>query len=569
VAANPSDQKGKENVVEDSKWELAIVETVYGFYQKLLRDCVQEPVPLPGNLHLMSLGELDQQFPDPLARLRGWLKVFDLAVIPSMLRQTLTPEVDPEIAETLLRYYTRKKASTDVDRDKADFVATFLYRYPRVPGQWEKHGYSLDGVVPIPPFEIALIEILADSEQQPLSEEYVPLLREFDVLRQELESYTTLEALTDSGIVQKGRDLKQALGPCFYHPGVLATIGPYNAAVGKKLEGLFRAATTQLKSFAESVRQEGGDVTSPVEGKVTVQHLAQIEEGEILNAEYATAQEKFRRVSKVKRAVDLRKSESKRSAAPAPAAETEPAEAKPESMPTSTGPASVKVPEPSKKPAADQQESWDPPPVPPRVVFPAAPESPRFVEPPPPKTLPRSLPVRPILGQAAAPQPAKLYDAQVEESKLRGVEDSIRVFVRAADPKFRQVVPMRFFNLTLTPFEADACAADYWDEKSFRGEYARALSRVAALVARTSTELEELKQRQTSSHLWKPHASSLKFLLDASTAVFDQANSVLALAGQRGLNDKVNAMSASLQKLRGRMDQTERLLAEVASKSQS
>jgi hypothetical protein len=486
-----------------------------------------------------------------------------------MLRQTLTPEVDPEIAETLLRYYTRKKASTDVDRDKADFVATFLYRYPRVPGQWEKHGYSLDGVVPIPPFEIALIEILADSEQQPLSEEYVPLLREFDVLRQELESYTTLEALTDSGIVQKGRDLKQALGPCFYHPGVLATIGPYNAAVGKKLEGLFRAATTQLKSFAESVRQEGGDVTSPVEGKVTVQHLAQIEEGEILNAEYATAQEKFRRVSKVKRAVDLRKSESKRSAAPAPAAETEPAEAKPESMPTSTGPASVKVPEPSKKPAADQQESWDPPPVPPRVVFPAAPESPRFVEPPPPKTLPRSLPVRPILGQAAAPQPAKLYDAQVEESKLRGVEDSIRVFVRAADPKFRQVVPMRFFNLTLTPFEADACAADYWDEKSFRGEYARALSRVAALVARTSTELEELKQRQTSSHLWKPHASSLKFLLDASTAVFDQANSVLALAGQRGLNDKVNAMSASLQKLRGRMDQTEQLLAEVASKSQS
>jgi len=555
-------------VVEDSKWELAIVETVYGFYQKLLRDCVQEPVPLPGNLHLISLGELDQQFPDPLARLRGWLKVFDLAVIPSMLRQTLTPEVDPEIAETLLRYYTRKKASTDVDRDKADFVATFLYRYPRVPGQWEKHGYSLDGVVPIPPFEIALIEILADSDQQPLSEEYVPLLREFDVLRQELETYTTLEALTDSGIVQKGRDLKQALGPCFYHPGVLATIGPYNAAVGKKLEGLFRAATTQLKSFAESVRQGGGDVTSPVEGKVTVQHLAQIEEGEILNAEYATAQEKFRRVSKVKRAVDLRKSESKRSAVPAPAAASTPAEVKPPSTPSSTAPASVKVPEPAKKPAGDQQDSWEPPPVPPRVVFPA-PESPRFVEPPPPKTLPRSLPVRPILGQAAAPQPAKLYDAQVEESKLRGVEDSIRVFVRAADPKFRQVVPMRFFNLTLTPFEADACAADYWDEKSFRGEYARALSRVAALVARISTELEELKQRQTSSHLWKPHASSLKFLLDASTAVFDQANSVLALAGQRGLNDKVNAMSASLQKLRGRMDQTEQLLAEVASKSQA
>jgi len=178
------------------------------------------------------------------------------------------------------------------------------------------------------------------------------------------------------------------------------------------------------------------------------------------------------------------------------------------------------------------------------------------------------LPVRAILGKAAAPQPAKIYDLQLEESKLRGVEDSIRVFVRAADPKFREIVPMRFFNLTLTPFEADACVADYWDEKSFRGEYTRALSRIVALVARISTELEELRQRQNSSHLWKPHAGSLKFLLDASTAIFDQANSVLTLAGQRGLNEKVNAMSVSLQKLRSRMDQAEQLLAELASKKQ-
>src|SRR5439155_26202754 len=287
------------------------MQTVYGFYQKLLRDCVQEPIPLPKDLHLISLGELDQHFPDPLARIRGWIKLFDLAVTPSMLRQSLTPETDPEIAETLLRHYARKKASTEVDRDKTDFVATFLYRNPRVPGQWERIGYTLDGVVPVPPFEIALIEILADSESPQLLEDYVSVLPEFDALRQELESCDTLEALTDSGIVQRGRDLKQALGVCCYHPGVLAAIGPYNAAVGKKLEELFRATTRQLKSFAESVQREGGDVNSAVEGKVTVQHLALIEEGEILRTEYVAAQEKFRRVSKVKRAVDLRKWESR------------------------------------------------------------------------------------------------------------------------------------------------------------------------------------------------------------------------------------------------------------------
>jgi hypothetical protein len=153
---------------------------------------------------------------------------------------------------------------------------------------------------------------------------------------------------------------------------------------------------------------------------------------------------------------------------------------------------------------------------------------------------------------------------EVELGKLRSVDESVRVFVRAADAKCRQVVPMRFFNLTLTAAEADACGADYWDEKSFRGEYARALSRIVALVARISTEAEELRQRKNSSHLWKPHAGSLRFLLDTSTAAFEESGAVLTTAGQRGLNEKVNAMRESLQKLQTRMSAAEQLLAEVS-----
>lgn len=536
-------------MAEDSKFELAIVETVFGFYRKLLQDSVQEPVPLPLDLHKMSLGDLDQYFPDPLTRLRGWLKLLDMAVSPSMLRHSLTCDVDPEIAETLLRYYARKKAASDVDRDKADFVSTFLYRNPRVPGQWERHGYSLDGVVPIPPFEIALIEILADAEVPEIPEEYVPILREFDNLRDELETYTTLEAITDAGVVQKGRDLKQAFGTCFYHPGVLAAVGPYNAAIGKKLEELFRATTQQLKSFAEQVHKEGGDVTTPVEGKVTVEHLSMIEEGEILKADYAAGQEKFRRVSKVKKAVDQQKFRK--------------------------GPRIEAHPEPR----GSHHDHENPPaassgPIPPRFLGNPAPQMPRFDVPAPATASapapPKGLPARGFLGgQAASAEPAKLYDAQLEEGKLRSVDDSIRVFVKAAEAKSRQVVPMRSFNLTLSPVEADACGAEYWDEKSFRGEYARALSRIVALIARMSTELEELRQKQNSAHLWKPHASSVRFLLDAASAAFEQSTSVLALAGQRGLNEKINAMKESLQKLRTRMEAAEQMLRELDIRNQA
>jgi hypothetical protein len=549
-------------LAEDPKFELAIVETVYSFYQKLLQDCVREPVPLPNNLHMISLGELDRHFRDPLGRLRGWLKLLDMAVTPSMLRHSLTADVDPEIAETLLRYYARKKAATDVDRDKADFVATFLYRNPRVPGQWERHGYTLDGVVPIPPFEIALIEILADAEAPEMPEEYVPILREFDSLREELDSYTTLEALTDAGVVQKGRDLKQAFGTCFYHPGVLATIGPYNAAIGKKLEELFRATTQQLKSFAEEVHKEGGDVTSPVEGKVTVQHLAMIEEGEILKADYASGQEKFRRVSKVKKAVDQRKSGKAAHAKKHPGHAEEAAQVKKDKQEAA----------PAREEFEEQREPKRAP-VPPRFLGNPAPQMPKFDVPPSAAAsspaAPKAMPARGFVGgQAAAAEPAKLYDAQLEEGKLRSVDDSIRVFVKAAEAKSRQVVPMRSFNLTLSPVEADACGAEYWDEKSFRGEYARAMSRIVALIARMSTELEELRQKQNSAHLWKPHASSMRFLLDASNAAFDQSTSVLSVAGQRGLNEKINAMKESLQKLRTRMENAEQLMKELEIRNQ-
>lgn len=551
-------------MAEDSKFELAIVENVYSFYQKLLQDSVQEPVPLPNDLHLISLGALDRHFPDPLARIRGWLKLLDLAVTPSMLRHSLTADVDPEIAETLLRYYARKRAATDVDRDKADFVATFLYRNPRVPGQWDRRGYTLDGVVPIPPFEIALIEVLADAEAPEMPEEYIPILHEFDTLRNELDSYTTLEQLTDAGVVQKGRDLKQAFGTCFYHPGVLATIGPYNAAIGKKLEELFRATTQQLKNFAEEVHKEGGDVTSPVEGKVTVQHLAMIEEGEILKADYASAQEKFRRVSKVKKAVDQRKSGKTAHAT------------KHQEQPDEAAPAQHKRDKHEAAPPVEVFEERNEPkrtPVPPRFLGNPASQMPKFDVPPstaaPSQAAPKGLPATGFVGgRAAAAEPAKVYDSQLEEGKLRSVDDSIRVFVKAAEAKSRQVVPMRSFNLTLSPVEADACGAEYWDEKSFRGEYARAVSRVVALIARMSTELEELRQKQNSAHLWKPHASSMRFLLDASNAVFDQSTSVLSLAGQRGLNEKINAMKESLQKLRTRMENAEQLMKELEIRNQ-
>src|SRR5437763_13284211 len=96
-----------------------------------------------------------------------------------------------------------------------------------------------------------------------------------------------------------------------------------------------------------------------------------------------------------------------------------------------------------------------------------------------------------------------------EETKLLKVEESVRIFVRVADPKYRQVVPMRFFNLTLTTPEADAYGAAFLEEKSRRADVARTMIRLVSISARVSTELEELKRSQKMSSLWKMHADAL------------------------------------------------------------
>ncbi len=169
-------------MAEDLRFELAILATVQGFYQKLMRDALGGDVPIPSGLDEDALRHSERELPNTLSRMYRWLHLLDMAITPAMVRQALTPDTDSEVAEALLRYFVRRREPSDVNRDKTDLIATFLYRHPRVPGQWEQSGYGLDGALPLSPFEIALIEILADTDVPSLPEEHVQLLRRFDPL---------------------------------------------------------------------------------------------------------------------------------------------------------------------------------------------------------------------------------------------------------------------------------------------------------------------------------------------------------------------------------------------------
>ena len=136
-------------MADDLRFELAILATVQGLYQKLLRDSLGGDVPVPRGLDQDALRHSEGELPTTLSTMYRWLHLLDLAITPAMLRQALTPDTDSEVAEALLRYFVRRREASDVNRDKTDVVATFLYRHPRVPGQWEQSGYGLDGSLPL------------------------------------------------------------------------------------------------------------------------------------------------------------------------------------------------------------------------------------------------------------------------------------------------------------------------------------------------------------------------------------------------------------------------------------
>ena len=104
-------------MVEDPKWELAILATVQGFYEKLLQESVGVEVPVPPGLEAISLQQADGSVHQTLDKMRRWLRLLDLAITPAMLRRAFTDDTDPEIAEAVLRYFTRKKDNSDVKRD--------------------------------------------------------------------------------------------------------------------------------------------------------------------------------------------------------------------------------------------------------------------------------------------------------------------------------------------------------------------------------------------------------------------------------------------------------------------
>lgn len=472
--------------------ELSDLKAVHEFYAALLEKALRHPVPTPEGVK--NPDSRPEGTVETIETLKRWLNLLDMAITPPMVRDALPESSSQKMPESLLRYYTFKNSHTPLDRDKADSVCTYLYRHPapetgRTPPT-DPVGIRRPITEQGTEFEGEINLLLGEHEPLPMPEQYGQLLREFDFIQEEVDDQRHFDQLMDSSVVERVRGIKESLGDIFYHPRALATLAAYNNFFGNRFDELFREAAQQIKKFAAKVQEEGGSILSRVDGDVIVQHLTEVEESHIMKQEYGRAKEHFRKVSKLKKAVDNRRlggGTSSSSANPALAALSKPARR-------------TKAP---KTPAVES------------------------------------------LAEAAVFTGGNA----IEDAKTLSTLESIRNFVRAAQANWN-IVPIRNGNVALSPSEVDAFRSEMQGEKSFRADFARLLTQSVAIYVRMTTELEDYNSKRDSAYLWKPHADSLTYLISTAGRVHANASSVLTTAEQRGLVDKVKALNASLDRLK-------------------
>lgn len=449
--------------------------------------------------------------------LRRWLRLFDMAITPTMLREA-TNRTDLDVpGVSLLRYYVGEASSNPTMRDKLDLVAGYVYRVPasgqsRATLQGDISCKRIVNPHAIMEFETELTELLRGMQLPNVPDEHRQLAREFPFLAEEVEDFSHFDELMDSGVMKRARDIKQSFGASIYHPAMVAAIGTYNAYFRLRFDQLFREAVSQIKSFADQVQQQGASVLSRVEDDVLVKQLVDVKENEILAEEYSRAQDRLREISRYKKVADKKR----------------------RAMPTGR-PAAVPVGNAGAAPAKEGAPSHES----------------DFV----------------VLADAA---PVRRMAFTQEQAKLKTMIGNIHAFIKASDlgaGARRLTMPLPVgTSIVLPEHEVDAFRSGYAGEKSFRGEVADAFCQLAGLRSRLTTEETEYHKKRRSEYLWKTHADALAVLVQIASEVAGNIESVLLPQMlQKGMQDKQRNVEESLELVRIQMMRTTALLKSLGN----
>ena len=180
-----------------------------------------------------------QPIPDEMST---WLDLLDLGISPQRLRiYGQRHRVPEKTIRLLLRFYAGRKPHFPADRDKVDWLATYLFRMRESEGN-QPPGWA----------KSELQEILKGIAFPTLSAESQTVLSELPPLLQDINELRDLSQITDSRLLERVRSLKKQVEEEYFHPTVLAAIINYNLMLGKKFDELLKQALEQAHNLLSS-----------------------------------------------------------------------------------------------------------------------------------------------------------------------------------------------------------------------------------------------------------------------------------------------------------------------------
>ncbi len=204
--------------------------------RKLLTAVLEENI----NGSVPELEELDSTVLGLTDAHYRWLRVLDLCAAPEALRLGVQRRNPHDRAlVTLLRYLFRQ--DRPVDHDRFDWVLTYILKRRLENGTAEVFGN----------IGTQIMEMFPDFRQPPLSSNACDIIKKMAAALEEIKSFTSFPQLTGSGLIARGRELKEQFQEERFHPAALSAAVNYNLVLGKAFKELFNEGALRSRELAK------------------------------------------------------------------------------------------------------------------------------------------------------------------------------------------------------------------------------------------------------------------------------------------------------------------------------
>lgn len=216
---------------------------IHSLFLAILQPQLEHPLFLPEGVMQTGTEEDSSASPQGVPEnAMAWLEIVGAAISLHWLRRYAREHGIAEPASrALLRFWIAKKTHFPEDHEKVDWLATYLFKAreqeSKEPTGWVKSELQL---------------LLKGIPSSPLGPDAQSLLGELPPLLDDARYLGAFSQITDSNILERGREMKAQLGDDLFNPVALAAVVNYNLVLGRKFDELLDRAILHARDAAPS-----------------------------------------------------------------------------------------------------------------------------------------------------------------------------------------------------------------------------------------------------------------------------------------------------------------------------